>query len=74
MSVERKLIHAGICERTCPEATEEIAQISQENCTTLVGYDDEQEFLAVADRIAREGRLCRFVYVHRAKRQLLQPS
>lgn len=26
-------------------------------------YDDQQEFLAVAARVARENRLCRFVYV-----------
>jgi len=26
-------------------------------------YDDEQEFLAVAARVAREGRLSRFVYI-----------
>jgi cyclopropane fatty-acyl-phospholipid synthase-like methyltransferase len=34
-------------------------------------YDDEQEFLAVAARVAREGRLSRFVYV---SEKLSRPS
>jgi hypothetical protein len=33
-------------------------------------YDHQQEFLAVSARVAREGRLSRFVYVSRKVSQL----
>lgn len=73
---ERVIAHCGLGLLLCEDATANMAKVAEARRTARASrstalreiegdqtYDDEQEFLAVAARVAREGRLSRFVYV-----------
>ena len=73
---ERVIAHCGLGLLVCEDATVNMARVAEARRTARASrstalreiegnqtYDDEQEFLAVAARVAREGRLSRFVYV-----------
>jgi len=73
---ERVIAHCGLGLLVCEDATANMAKVAEARRTARASrstalreiegdqtYDDEQEFLAVAARVAREGRLSRFVYV-----------
>jgi 2-polyprenyl-3-methyl-5-hydroxy-6-metoxy-1,4-benzoquinol methylase len=73
---ERVLRECGLGLLVCEDVTANMANIAEARRAARASrsaslrpiegdrtYDDEQEFLAVAARVAREGRLSRFVYV-----------
>jgi 2-polyprenyl-3-methyl-5-hydroxy-6-metoxy-1,4-benzoquinol methylase len=73
---ERVIAQCGLQLLFCEDVTANMAKVAEarrvaraSKSTALCEiegsqtYDDEQEFLAVAARVAREGRLSRFVYV-----------
>jgi 2-polyprenyl-3-methyl-5-hydroxy-6-metoxy-1,4-benzoquinol methylase len=73
---ERVIAQCGLRLLACEDVTANMAKVAEarraaraSRCTALreiegsQTYDDEQEFLAVVARVAREGRLSRFVYV-----------
>jgi len=73
---ERVITQCGLRLLVCEDATANMARVAEarraaraSRSTALreieggEAYDDQQEFLTVASRVAREGRLSRFVYV-----------
>jgi cyclopropane fatty-acyl-phospholipid synthase-like methyltransferase len=73
---ERVIAQCGLRLLVCEDVTANMAKVAEARRTARASrsttlreiegdqtYDDEQEFLAVAARVAREGRLSRFVYV-----------
>jgi 2-polyprenyl-3-methyl-5-hydroxy-6-metoxy-1,4-benzoquinol methylase len=73
---ERVIAHCGLALLVCEDVTANITKVAEarrmaraSRSTALreiegdQAYDGQQDFLAVATRVAREGRLSRFVYV-----------
>ena len=73
---ERIISQSGLQLLTCENATENMARVAEARHTARASrsaflreiegdqaYEGQQEFLAVAARVAREGRLSRFVYI-----------
>lgn len=73
---ERAITQCGLRLLVCEDVTANMAKIAEARHAARASrstalreiegdrtYDDEQDFLAVAARLAREGRLSRFVYV-----------
>ncbi len=73
---ERAIALCGLRLLVCEDVTANVAKVAEARRAARASrstalreieggqtYDDEQEFLAVAARVAREGRLSRFVYV-----------
>ena len=73
---ERVIVQSGLRLLVCEDVTANMATIAEARRAARASrstvlreieggqtYDDQQEFLAVAARVAREGRLSRFVYV-----------
>ena len=73
---ERIIAQCGLRLVVCEDVTANMAKIAEARCAARASrsaalreiegdqtYDGQQEFLAVAARVAREGRLSRFVYV-----------
>jgi 2-polyprenyl-3-methyl-5-hydroxy-6-metoxy-1,4-benzoquinol methylase len=73
---ERVIAHCGLGLMMCEDVTANMAKVAEARRAARASrstalreiegnqtYDDEQEFLAVAARVARERRLSRFVYV-----------
>jgi 2-polyprenyl-3-methyl-5-hydroxy-6-metoxy-1,4-benzoquinol methylase len=73
---ERVIAHCGLGLLVCEDVTVNMAKVAEARCKARASrstalreiegnqtYDDEQEFLAVVARVAREGRLSRFFYV-----------
>ena len=73
---ERAIAQCGLRLLVCEDVTANMAKVAEARCAaraarraTLreiegdLAYDGQQEFLAIAARVAREGRLCRFLYV-----------
>jgi len=73
---ERLIAHSGLHLLVCEDLTANMASVAEARRAARErrspdlreieggpGYDGQQEFLAVAARMAREGRLSRFVYV-----------
>jgi cyclopropane fatty-acyl-phospholipid synthase-like methyltransferase len=78
---ERVIAHCGLTLLVCEDVTANIAKVAEARRTARASrstalreiegdqaYDGQQEFLAVAARVAREGRLSRFVYVSKKLR------
>jgi cyclopropane fatty-acyl-phospholipid synthase-like methyltransferase len=81
---ERVIAQCGLRLLACEDVTANTAKVAEARRAARASrstalreiegsqtYDDEQEFLAVAARVAREGRLSRFVYV---SEKLSRPS
>jgi len=81
---ERVIAQCGLRLLACEDVTANTAKVAEARHAARASrsaalreiegsqtYDDEQEFLAVAARVAREGRLSRFVYV---SEKLSRPS
>jgi ubiquinone/menaquinone biosynthesis C-methylase UbiE len=81
---ERVIAQCGLRLLACEDVTPNMAKVAETRRAARASrstalreiegsqtYDDEQEFLAVAARVAREGRLSRFVYV---SEKLSRPS
>ena len=73
---ERTIAQCGLQMLVCEDVTANMAKVAEARRAARAsrsaalceiegdqGYDSQQEFLAVAARVAREGRLSRFVYV-----------
>jgi SAM-dependent methyltransferase len=73
---KRVIVQCGLQTVVCEDVTANMAKVAEARhaarttrCTALreiegdQTYEEQQEFLAVAARVAREGRLSRFVYV-----------
>jgi SAM-dependent methyltransferase len=73
---ERVIAHCGLGLLVCEDVTGNMAKVAEARHKARASriaalreiegnqtYDDEQEFLAVAARVAQEGRLSRFAYV-----------
>jgi len=73
---ERVISQSGLCLLVCEDVTKNMAELAERRGTARAAreaalreiegdqvYEGQQEFFAVASRIAREGRLSRFVYV-----------
>ncbi len=73
---ERVIAQCGLRRRVCEDVTANMAKVAEARRAARASrstalreieggqtYDDQQEFLAVTARVAREGRLSRFVYV-----------
>jgi len=73
---ERTIAQCGLQMLVCEDVTANMARVAEARRAARAsrsaalreiegdqGYDGQQEFLAVAARVAREGRLSRFVYV-----------
>jgi hypothetical protein len=73
---ERAIAQCGLRLLVCEDVTENMAKVAEARCAARaarsaalreiegdLAYDGQQEFLAIAARVAREGRLCRFLYV-----------
>jgi|SRR5450631_4008255 len=77
---ERVIAHCGLELLLCEDVTANMAKVGEARRAARAArsaalreiegnqtYDDEQDFLAVAARVAREGRLSRFVYVSKKR-------
>ena len=73
---ERTIAQCGLRLLACEDVTANMAKVAEARCAARAArstalreiegdqaYDGQQEFLAVAARVAREGRLSRFLYV-----------
>jgi len=73
---ERTIAQCGLRLLACEDVTADMAKVAEARCAARAArstalreiegdqaYDGQQEFLAVAARVAREGRLSRFLYV-----------
>jgi SAM-dependent methyltransferase len=73
---ERAIAQCGLRLLVCEDVTENMAKVAEARRAARAArsaalreiegdqaYDGQQEFLAIAARVAREGRLCRFLYV-----------
>jgi cyclopropane fatty-acyl-phospholipid synthase-like methyltransferase len=73
---ERVIAQAGLQLLACQDATANMAKVAEARCAARASrsnalreiegdqaYDSQQEFLALAARVAREGRLSRFAYL-----------
>ncbi|HET6176331.1 MAG TPA: methyltransferase domain-containing protein [Candidatus Sulfotelmatobacter sp.] len=78
---KRVIVQCGLQTVVCEDVTANMAKVAEARhaarttrCTALreiegdQTYEEQQEFLAVAARVAREGRLSRFVYVAKKSR------
>ena len=76
MATTNALLHSADCNCWCANVTANMAKVAEARRAARASrsaalreiegdqaYDGQQEFLAVAARVAREGRLSRFVYV-----------
>ena len=81
---ERLIEHCGLRLLVCEDVTANMAKVAEARRTARASrsivlreiegdqaYDSQQEFLAVAARVAREGRLSRFVYVSKKMNRVL---
>jgi SAM-dependent methyltransferase len=79
---ERTIVQCGLRLLVCEDVTRNMATFAEARCAARASrsealrqiegdrtFEDEQDFLAVAARVAREGRLSRFVYVSKKASQ-----